>query len=91
MELIYLRKLAVEEGAAKTTEAIDRLLANRERRLERMAGTRMGGRPGTGMRGPASGIDRERIRKQMEEMIRKRQLDRKRATIPDPNTGGANE
>lgn len=34
IELNFLRELAVEEGAAKTTEAIDRLLASRQERFE---------------------------------------------------------
>lgn len=33
-ELNFLRELAVEEGAVKTTEAIDRLLASRQERFE---------------------------------------------------------
>lgn len=35
-ELNFLRQFAVEEGAVKTTKAIDLLLANRQQRLERI-------------------------------------------------------
>jgi len=35
-ELNFIREFAVEEGAVKTTEAIDRLLASREERFEKI-------------------------------------------------------
>jgi len=35
-DLIYIRKLAVEEGAKKTTAAIDGLLLSRQKRMERV-------------------------------------------------------
>jgi len=35
-ELNFLRELAVEEGAVKTTEVIDRLLASRDKQLEQI-------------------------------------------------------
>ena len=37
-ELNFLRALAVEEGAVKTTEVIDRLLTNRDKQLEQIVG-----------------------------------------------------
>ena len=38
-ELDFIRELAVEEGAVKTTEAIDRLLTSREKRFEKVINT----------------------------------------------------
>ncbi len=35
-DLIYIRKFAVEEGAKKTTAAIDGLLLSRQKRMERL-------------------------------------------------------
>ena len=36
MELNFIREMAVQEGAARTAEAIDRLLADRKGRFEKM-------------------------------------------------------
>ncbi len=37
-ELNFLRELAVKEGAVKTTEVIDRLLASKDKQLEQIVG-----------------------------------------------------
>ncbi len=84
VELTFLRKLATDEGAVNMAGAIDRLLANRERRLEGMTGTTMDRRPG-------GAADRARGRKQLEDMIRKRQMDRKMLTPPAPNNSDTNK
>lgn len=61
-ELNFLRGLAVKEGAVKTTEAIDRLLASKDKQLEQIVGK---------MEERAS---RERSRRSSESEQRRRDL-----------------
>lgn len=70
VELNFLRKVAAEEGAVKTIEMIDRLLARREERLkrvsERMERFRRAREEGRSRRR----AEDERIRRELEERAR---------------------
>ena len=83
-ELNFLRELAVEEGAVRTTEVIDRLLAGRDKRLEQTVrkmeerASREQGRRGS---------DRELKRQELEEGMEKELPNREDEKTQEDVTG----
>jgi len=84
-ELNLLRKIAIEEGAEKTTQEIERLLKTRAERLEKMMEGMKRARP----RRPGGDLTRERARRrrEIEERMKERRLKRMRAESPNDVTG----
>lgn len=84
-ELNLLRKIAIEEGAEKTTQEIERLLKTRAERLKQMMEGMKRARP----RRPGEDLARERARRrrEIEERMKERRLKRMRAESPNDITG----
>jgi len=72
-ELNFLRELAVKEGAVKTTEVIDRLLASKDEQLEQIVG-KIEERAGR-ERSRRSG-DSEQSRRDLQERVERKPQDR---------------
>jgi hypothetical protein len=72
-ELNFLRELAVKEGAVKTTEVIDRLLASKDKQLEQIV-SKIEERASR-ERSRRSG-DFEQSRRELQERVERRRQDR---------------
>ena len=83
-ELNFLRGLAVEEGALKTTEAVDRLLASKDKQLEQIV--RKIEERASRERSRRSS-DWEQRRKELQERVERRRLDREDEKTQDDVTG----
>jgi hypothetical protein len=83
-ELNFLRELAVEEGALKTIEAVDRLLANKDKRLEQIV-EKMEER--TSRERSRRSSDWEQRRRDLQERVERRHQDREDEKTQDDITG----
>lgn len=83
-ELNFLRELTVKEGAVKTTEAIDRLLASKDKQLEQIVG-KMEER--TSRERSRRSSDSEQIRRDLQERVERRRQDREDEKTQDDVTG----
>jgi len=72
-ELNFLRELAVKEGAVKTTEVIDRLLASKDKQIEQIVGKIE--ERASRERSRRSG-DLEQSRRDLQERVERRRSDR---------------
>ena len=82
-ELNFLRELAVEEGAVKTTEVIDRLLASRDKQLEQIV-RKMEERASRERSRRSS--DWEQRRRDLQERVERRRPDREDIKTQDDIT-----
>ncbi len=83
-ELNFLRALAVEEGAVKTTEVIDRLLASKDEQLEQIVGKIE--ERASRERSRRSG-DSEQRRRDLQERVERRRQDREGEKTQGDTTG----
>ena len=83
-ELNFLRELAVEEGALKTTEVIDRLLASKDKQLEQIVG-KIEERASRERSRRSS--DWEQRRRDLQERVERRHQDREDEKTQDDVTG----
>jgi len=83
-ELNFLRGLAVEEGALKTIEAVDRLLANKDKRLEQIVGKI---EERASRERSRRSNDWEQRRKDLQERVERRHQDREDIKTQDDITG----
>jgi len=83
-ELNFLRELTVKEGAVKTTEAIDRLLASKDKQLEQIV-RKVEER--TSRERSRRSSDSEQIRRDLQERVERRRQDREDEKTQDDVTG----
>ena len=83
-ELNFLRELTVKEGAVKTTEAIDRLLASKDKQLEQIV-RKVEER--TSRERSRRSSDSEQIRRDLQERVERRRQDREDEKTQEDVTG----
>ena len=83
-ELNFLRELAVKEGAVKTTEVIDRLLASKDKQLEQIV-SKIEERASRERSRRSN--DREQRRRGLQERVERRRQDREDIKTQDDVTG----